>query len=245
MARMLSAAIEQAVFGNRRLILGIFAVMTLLLGWQATHLRIAAGFEKQLPVDHPYMATFLEYQAQFGGANRVLIALESTQGDIFTPEFFDTLKRVTDDVFFIPGIDRARVTSLFTPNVRFIDTVEDGFAGGNVIPADFRPTAQGLERVRANVLKSGQVGRLVASDFRAALVSAGLLERDPQTGARLDYIAIAHRLEADIRERHQSDAVRIHINCYRLAKHFRVFPAIAGYPKNNFMIRRIEASTFS
>jgi predicted RND superfamily exporter protein len=211
MARMLSAAIEQAVFGNRRLILGIFAVMTLLLGWQATHLRIAAGFEKQLPVDHPYMATFLEYQAQFGGANRVLIALESTQGDIFTPEFFDTLKRVTDDVFFIPGIDRARVTSLFTPNVRFIDTVEDGFAGGNVIPADFRPTAQGLERVRANVLKSGQVGRLVASDFRAALVSAGLLEHDPQTGARLDYIAIAHRLEADIRERHQSDAVRIHI----------------------------------
>jgi hypothetical protein len=34
----------------------------------------------------------------------------------------------------LPGVERASVTSLFTPNVRFIEVVEDGFAGGNVIP---------------------------------------------------------------------------------------------------------------
>ena len=41
--------------------------------------------------------------------------------------------------------------------------------------------------VRANVNKSSEVGRTVATDFSAALVSAGLLEIDPQTGKRLDY----------------------------------------------------------
>ena len=65
--------------------------------------------------------------------NRILIALMSEEGDIFTPEFFETLRKTTDEVFFIPGIDRSRVTSLFTPNVRFTEVVEDGISGGNTV----------------------------------------------------------------------------------------------------------------
>ena len=49
----------------------------------------------------------------------ILIALMVREGDIFTPEFFDALREATDEVFFIPGVDRTRVSSLFTPNVRF------------------------------------------------------------------------------------------------------------------------------
>ncbi len=37
--------------------------------------------------------------------------------------------------------------------------------------------------VRQNVHKSGNVGRLVANDFRGALVRAELLEIDPQPGS--------------------------------------------------------------
>jgi hypothetical protein len=47
------------------------------------------------------------------------------------------LQQVTDDVFFIPGVDRTQVMSLYTPNVRFTEVVEDGISGGNVIPDDF------------------------------------------------------------------------------------------------------------
>ena len=115
-----------------------------------------------------------------------------------------------DEVFFLPGVERASVTSLFTPNVRFIEVVEDGFAGGNVIPADFAGTPEDLEEVRANVLKSGRVGRLVSNDFKGALVSAELLEIDPSTGTRLDYAAVAGKLE-EIRSRHQKDGVTVHI----------------------------------
>jgi uncharacterized protein len=68
------------------------------------------------------------------------------------------LSEVTDDVFFIPGVDRTRVMSLFTPNVRFTEVVEDGISGGNVIPDDFEPTPEGLEQVRENMLKSGLRG---------------------------------------------------------------------------------------
>jgi predicted RND superfamily exporter protein len=203
-------AIGQILFGWRRSFLALFVLISLALTWSATQLRVDAGFQKMIPLKHEYMQTFTEYQKTFGGANRVLLALRIDEGDIYTPAFFATLKAVTDEVFFLPGVERASVTSLFTPNVRFIEVVEDGFAGGNVIPADFAGTPEDLEEVRANVLKSGRVGRLVSNDFKGALVSAELLEVDPSTGARLDYAAVAGKLE-EIRSRHQKDGVTVHI----------------------------------
>ncbi len=204
----MKARLENFLFGHRRLVLVLFAVVTVLLGASASRLRVDAGFAKLLPLQHEYMRTYMQYRDEFGGANRVLIALKVREGDIFTPQFFATLKSVTDDVFFIPGVDRARVSSLFTPNVRFTEVVEDGISGGNVVPADFEPTAEGLAKVRRNVLKSGYVGRLVANDFTAALVSAELLEIDPRTGARLDYIHVADQLEA-IRLKHSTNGVGV------------------------------------
>jgi len=203
--------VETLIFNNRRLLIGLFAVITVLMLYSATNLRIDAGFSKLLPLEHEYMQTFTEYRKEFGGANRVLIALMVKDGDIFTPEFFSTLEQATDDVFFISGVDRAQVSSLFTPNVRFTEVVEGGIAGGNVVPADFQPTRDGLTQVRKNILKSGIVGRLVANDFTGAIISAQLLETDPNTGKRLDYIEVGHLLEKNIREKYQSDTIDVHI----------------------------------
>lgn len=202
--------IAAGIFGARRLLLITFAALTLALAYSATHLRVDAGFNKMIPLQHPYMKVFTQYRETFGGANRLVVALVPRQGDIFTPAFFDTLRRVTDDVFFIPGVDRPTVTSLFTPNVRFIEVVEEGFAGGNVIPPGFTATPQELETVRGNVVKSGNVGRLVANDFRGALVRAELLETDPVTGARLDYQHVARQLEA-LRAKYETPDLEVHI----------------------------------
>lgn len=203
--------LENLIFGARIWIIAFFVVLTVLMAWSATHLRIDAGFAKLLPLKHEYMQTFVEYEREFGGANRILIALIAKDGDIFTPEFFGTLEQATDDVFFIPGVDRAQVSSIFTPNVRFTEVVEDGISGGNVVPADFQPTTEGLEQVRQNILKAGILGRLVAGDFSGAIISAQLLDVDPITGERLDYIAVGRLLEEQIRAPYQSDTVDVHI----------------------------------
>ena len=202
--------ISSLIFRFRPLVILFFVSATLFMLWSATALKVDAGFNKLLPLEHPYMKTFVKYQTEFGGANRILIAITVKKGDIFTPEFFNTLKKITDDVFFIPGVDRSQVRSLFTPNVRFIEVVEDGFAGGNVIPADFQGTKEDLVQVRKNILKSGQVGRLVANDFSGAMITAGLLEIDPTTGKRINYQDIAKRLE-DIRKKYETANIRIHI----------------------------------
>ena len=203
--------LEKLIFNHRRIFLALFLLITIFMGYSLTNLRIDAGFSKSLPPQHEYMQTYVEHRKEFGGANRILIALMAKDGDIFTPEFFDTLQQVTDEVFFIPGVDRAQVSSLFTPNVRFTEVVEDGIAGGNVVPADFAPDAEGLEKVRKNILKAGILGRLVANDFTGAAISAQLLEVDPKTGEKLDYIKVAQLLEERIREKYQSEQVSIHI----------------------------------
>jgi predicted RND superfamily exporter protein len=203
--------LEELVFRYRPVTLAVFVVITVVLGWFASKTRIDASFDKQLPTGHEYIENFKKHRTQFGGANRVVIALVAKHGDIFTPEFFKTLKAVTDETYYLPGVDRAQVTSIYTPNVRYIEVVEDGLAGGNVIPADFTADAAGLERVRQNVIKSGRVGMLVANDFTGAAVIASLLEVDPATGKRLDYAQVAAALEHNIREKYQSEQVSIHI----------------------------------
>jgi predicted RND superfamily exporter protein len=205
------AKAERFVFRSRPLVLVLFAVATALLCYQLAKLRIDAGFEKLLPTKHPYIKTFLKHQREFGGANRLLVAVRAKDGDIFTEEFFNTLSEVTNAVFFLPGVNRSTVQSIFTPNVRFIEIVEGGFSGGNVVPADFTPTTENLAEVRENIIKAGIVGRLVANDFSAALVSAQLVEIDPATGEKLDYLKVADQLEDRIRDRYAKGNVDIHI----------------------------------
>jgi uncharacterized protein len=194
------AWLEDAIFGHRLGILVVFALGTLLLAAIALRgLRIDTSFNKTLPVQHEYMRTYLDpHVAEFRGANRVLIALMARDGNMFTPQFFAALRKATDEVTVMEGIDRTRVQSIFTPNVRYLEVVEDGIEAGNVIPADFTPTPANMARVRDNIRKAGIIGRLVANDFSGALVSAIVLDQDAQ-GRPVDPIQIAHRLEQQVR----------------------------------------------
>jgi predicted RND superfamily exporter protein len=199
--------LEHWVFDFRRGVLIAFALATVALGTLAvTGLRLDTRFTKQLPLQHEYMRTYLKYQEEFGGANRVLVAVVARHGSMWTPEFLQALRVATDEVFFIPGVDRARVQSLWTPNTRYLEVVEGGIQAGDVIPSGFGASPEELARVRENVLKAGIVGRLVANDFTGALVSAQLLEQDPATGRPVDLIAVGRALENVRRHMEAGDA---------------------------------------
>ncbi len=203
MNKPIAEILENALFHQRRWMLILYSAITAVMLYYAINTKVDTGFTKQLPLKHEYIQTFLQYQDEFGGANRVIIALTVRQGDIYTNDFFQILKDVTDEAFFIPGVDRASVTSLWTPNTRFIEIVEDGFSGGNVVPANFDGSPEALERVRRNVEKSGKVGLLVSNDYTGALVSINLQEINPETGEQLDYIRVAGILE-EIRDKYEA-----------------------------------------
>jgi len=203
-------AVSGFVFGQRKALLVVFTLLTLLFAASASRLHVDAGFAKMVPLEHPYMKVYRDYEKVFGGANRVAIALVQKDGDIFNKEYMAKLKALTDDVFLLNGVDRPSVKSLFTPNTRFIEVIEEGFAGGNVIPATFQGSDADLKQVRSNVQKSSEIGRTVATDFTGALVVTGLLEIDPQTGKRLNYFEVSAKLE-QLRQKYEGPNHSMHI----------------------------------
>ncbi len=198
------------IFHHRKILLILNILITIVLGVMASQLRVQAGFTKMIPLNHPYMSTFLEYQQDFGGANKVLVVLKNDKGSIFEKNFMEQIRQVTEEVFYVKGVERSSVTSLFTPNVRYNEVVEDGFRGGNIVSADFAGTPEQLTQVRENLLKSDWVGRIVANDQTAAMVVATLQENDPETGQRLDLQEVAKKLE-EIRGKYETGGTTVHI----------------------------------
>jgi len=220
--------LERLIFGRRVVIVIVFALLTAVLATIAARgLRIDASFTKQLPLKHEYMQTFVKHQSEFGSANRVLIALVARDGNMFQPAFFDALKKATDEVLVMDGIDRTRVQSLFTPNVRYMEVVEGGIEAGNVVDAEFLPTPEALEKVRENILKAGIRGRLVANDFSGALISAVVLEQDA-TGKPIDPIAVAHTLETRVRDKIQNNVVLVQAQGTGIDVHMIGFAKVVG-----------------
>ncbi|KGJ98748.1 efflux RND transporter permease subunit [Thalassotalea sp. ND16A] len=203
--------LERNLFRFRFTVLGLFLFVTGYLLAQAMDIKLDASFEKNIPLQHSYMQTYLKHQADFGGANNVLISVCNKNDDIFTADFFTTLKGVHDQLFFIPGVNRILVNSLFSPSTRFVEVVEDGFAGGPVIPADFKADENGLAIVKANIEKAGIVGSMVSDDYTCSMVKTSLMAIDPQTGDKLDTLKLANQLENDIRAEFENETISIHI----------------------------------
>lgn len=203
-------AIEPLIYAKRMLTMGILLVLTVIFAYLASQTKIDAGYLKSIPLEHEYMETFLKYRDELGGANQILVTLMQDEGQIYNEEFLTKLKKVTDEVFFLPGVNRARVQSLFTPNVRYIEVVEGGLSGGNVIPAEYAPTQEMFDLIKVNVGKADIVGRFVSEDESGAMVQAQLLDIDPKTGEELDYVRVSRELD-EIRAKYETENIKIHI----------------------------------
>ncbi len=203
--------IETLLFSQRPLVLCLFFVLTVVFGNKMLQLKPEASFLRMIPTYHPYIQNYIAHQDDLKGlGNTLRIAVETTGKNIFTKQYLETVKNMTDDVFFVSGVDRAALKSLWTPITRWSEVTEDGFAGGAVIPDTYDGSQQSLDQVRLNVLKSGEVGSLVANDFKSSVILVPLQDIDPETGAPLDYQQFSSKLE-EIRSKYTSDTIRIHI----------------------------------
>jgi predicted RND superfamily exporter protein len=186
------------------------AVVTVLLGWQATRLQLTASFEKTIPTRHPYIANFLSWQGQLTGlGNAVRVAVAQPQGSIYDAKYLETLRGLSDEVFLLPGVARNQMKSLWTPTTRWVGVTEDGLEGGPVIPDGYDGSPAKLQQLAANIARSGEIGQLVALDGQSSVIFVPLLARDPE-GRSLDYAVLADKLEA-LRAKYEAQGVRIHI----------------------------------
>lgn len=204
--------IERIFFHHRPLVILLMLVATVFFAYQASSIKPEASFEKMIPASHPYIANYIQHKDDMAGlGNAIRISVENTQGDIFDKSFQETLQQIHDEVFYIPGVDRAKLMSIWASGVRWSEVTEDGLTGGPVISDTYDGSPTELEKLKTNILKSGRIGSLVANDFRSAIIYAPLMDFNPETGEPIDYQQFSSQLEELIRDKYENDSIRIHI----------------------------------
>ncbi|MFB3917482.1 MAG: RND family transporter [Terriglobales bacterium] len=203
--------VERAFFNHRGVVVAVCALITLAMGYSLTKLHLNANFERMIPTRHPYIANYLKHKSDLSGlGNTVRIAVETQNGTIYDPAYLETLRKINDEVFLLPGVDRAYMRSLWSAGTRWSAVTEDGLEGGPVIPDDYDGSPQTVDQVRRNVERSREIGESVASNYKSSVIFVPLLSNDPDTGKLLDYGKFSRRLE-EIRSKYQTNDIRIHI----------------------------------
>ncbi|WP_339488620.1 efflux RND transporter permease subunit [Pseudomonas sp. EL_65y_Pfl2_R95] len=203
---------ENLLFRHRGWVLGFFAVATAILGIAALSLRPDASFSRMIPSSHPFIANYHTFEDVLRPQSNVLrVLVENPKGDIVTKAFLETLREVNDKVFYIPGVDRSNLKSLWTPNALWSEVTTEGLRAGRVIPDTYDGSAESLEQVRRNIQRANMIGSYVANDFHSAIIRVPLLERDPETGKPLDYGALTQALEKQVREHFAAQGVTVRV----------------------------------
>ncbi|KZZ63142.1 RND family transporter [Oleiphilus sp. HI0128] len=211
--------VERWIFSRRLVVLCLFLSVSLFLAYMGTKVRPDASLERMIPLEHPYVINFLENREDLENlANFIRISVEAKQGDIFDKDYLDVLEKISDEVFYLPGVDRTGLKSLWTPNVRWVEVTEEGFQGGTVIPHDYDGSDASLEQMRQNILRSGEIGRLVANNFKSSIVYVPLLEKNPETGEPLNYLDFSRVLEENVRQRYAGEGSKVNIQIVGFAK---------------------------
>ncbi|MBK5356576.1 RND family transporter [Pseudomonas sp. TH41] len=206
--------LERFFFRNRLLTLATLAVVTLVMAGYASQLRMSAGFDKQLPQQHEFIQTFNKYRDVLFGANRVIVVLHAKNGDIWNKEAMTRLYDLTQTLFFMSGVDRRTVTSLWTPNTRAVQITEEGMKAEDVVGGDVTVGTlddRAIAGIRERTIIGGFVGSLVANDYSGAMVVAELADPDPQTGQHLNYLDFSQRLEDEVRAKYADDKYDVQI----------------------------------
>ena len=180
---------------KRAAILCIILLATLFFSYHALGIQMYTAFSDLLPKDHPYIRVHNEFWKTFGGANVILISVETVGGDIFNQKTLEKIKKLTEIIERTPEVNNYQIFSIARQKVKDVRATAWGIEVQPVMWPDVPHSPQGIERLRNIVYANPTiVGRLVSEDGKAALITAAFHEE------RLDYAALFQRLQRAIKE---------------------------------------------
>lgn len=202
--------VERVLFNHRAWVLGLCLIVTVFLGWQATHLQLSASFEKTIPGSHPFIVNYTKHQNKLHGlGNAVRIVVANPEGTIYDARYLESLRQLSEEIYLLPGVHRVGVKSLWTPSTRWTGVTEEGLEGGPVIPDAYDGSQESMRELEANIARSGEIGQIVAQDGRSTVIFVPLLSHDGD-GREIDYAEFSQALET-LRSKYGSEGVTVHI----------------------------------
>ncbi len=193
---------------DHRLITSLIVLIpTVILALGIPQIEVYSRFADLLPQQHEYIKNYNRMKDTFGGANIVTLSLEVEDGDIFTNKTLGKIRRITDELDQIPGVNHYQVASIAHQKIRRVHTTASGLIKSDpVLPRDIPQDENALKRLREEIFNNDIVyGTYVSSGGEAALIRAGFDEE------RLDYSVIFSRLQQLKAEAEADGGVRLYI----------------------------------
>src|SRR5579875_747973 len=149
--------VARALVRYRAAVLGLAALVTLLLGTRAAHVRVEGGLENLLPAGDP------EVRKVFGSDDVGVVGVRAD--DVLAPATLAKIAQVTDALAHIEGVEH--VLSL----TNAVDPAADVFAPPRLLP-HIPPSPEEIAALRQKLATTPLYRRnLVAEDFRGAAIN--------------------------------------------------------------------------
>lgn len=193
---------ESFIFCHPKTFLAGILLITAFFATRVPYVQMYSDFADLLPQKHPYIQLHNEIRDTFGGANNVIVAVVTRNGDIVNSDTLARIHELTQGVDELPGVNHNLVRSITHRTVRKTWLDETGNINSEPYYDPLEPDidSEEAEHLRADVTANPTVfGQLVSPDLKAALVKATFNE------GQLDYVAIFNQL-LELRDQIQASA---------------------------------------
>lgn len=186
---------------HRYLLLGIIGLLTLFFLWQISKIKIESRFSDLLPKNHPYIKIHNQYKDLLGDPLKIFLMLKVKEGNIYSKVTLNKVKRITDELDSIPGVNHNQIYSIGSRKIKKITVTAYGIITENFME-EVPKAEEEMEEFKETVRNTNAVyGIWVSPDEKSTLFTAGFI---PEL---VDYSIVF----AKIRELIQSETDTNHI----------------------------------
>ncbi|MDH4274615.1 MAG: MMPL family transporter [Gammaproteobacteria bacterium] len=159
-------------------VLAAAAGLTLIFGFQLSHLRWETDARVYLPKGHPAIIYDEKVDDVFGVKDNIIIAIVNDEQGIYNPESLDRVRRITDKVKALEGVIATRgvdIASLATATVFFGTDKE---IGSKPLMLEGAQSTEQIARIKTLIEQNADlfVGNIVSADGKAAIIRAKIKE---------------------------------------------------------------------
>ncbi|MBW2184294.1 MAG: MMPL family transporter, partial [Deltaproteobacteria bacterium] len=157
-------------------VLIIISLISIFFVYNLLKLKVYTKYADLLPQRHEYIKVHNSIRARFGGANTVNMILQVREGDIFNPTTLQKVRDITDELFYIPGVDRFKILSISVNMLLDLVVTSGGFDFQPIMWPDVPQTPEEIEKVKERVYSGVFYGNFVWFDSKKTLITADFFE---------------------------------------------------------------------
>ncbi len=152
-------------FKHPRVIIALCLVITAVLGFFIKDLRIDNSIRQFLPQKDASYSRLVKTENQFGSMIVIGVSLESTDGDILTPENIQVVRNITDKVLELKDVDD--IDSL--THIDYVCESDGSISASQLIPDSYAGSPEDIAQLKGRLTEwSDMYNRVIVNDDNSA-----------------------------------------------------------------------------